>query len=410
VNSATTRADWKSEPSRLGIVVSGGAPTLQLAAGALCAFYEKEVSFDVVGTSGAGALPALLYMAPRKTGPVVALKNLVNLNIYDAIYRLIPSNFKVFFKYGPFSSVFWQLGRMIPRFKLDPDNRHANAPLRLYNDLVDLTLAAVTPTTLTYWSKSVLNRVEVINELVDWDALKHHAKDFYLNAFSFKTRKLELFDKNQISPATFYAALAMPWLYPPTDVSDAAYTEGASHDPSGLEALKREADLGKLDAIVVLETIGPELWTDPEDILEALELTIMDPIVTLAENVAAFYSLQEIALQDLALAPGTPRLPKVYRLHFDLSSWERGKSLEWSYANALRLWDIGYQTAEAFYNNSASATARGPFLPAERYRYLNTLPVTSRVDDFLRLFGAGLSSPANNKVPPPQGRTRGDGS
>jgi predicted acylesterase/phospholipase RssA len=402
VNGTATGSTWQSQPSRLGITVSGGAPTLHLAAGALCAFYEREVSFDIVATSGAGALPALLYMTPKKSDPVAALKGIVNLNIYDSLYRLIPSNFKVFFKYGPFSPVFWQLGRMIPRAKLDPDNRHANASGRLYNDLIDLFVAAITPTTLNYWSKSVLNRVEVINELIDWEALKRHPKDFYLNAFSFKTRKLELFDKMEMSPATFYAALAMPWLFPPTGVGGTDYTEGASHDPSGLETLKKEADLAKLDAIVVLETIGPELWTDPEDILEALELTILDPIVTLAENVAAFYSLQEIVLgQD------NPPLPKVYRLQFDLSSWERGKTLEWSYSNALRLWDIGYQTAETFYKNSASATARGTFRPAETYRYLDTLAVRSRVDDFLGLFGAGLSNPEKNKVPHPQGRTAG---
>ena len=55
--------------ARLGVVVSGGAPTLHLAAGALCAFYEKRVNFDVVATSGAGALPGLLYVAPKNGDP-----------------------------------------------------------------------------------------------------------------------------------------------------------------------------------------------------------------------------------------------------------------------------------------------------------------------------------------------------
>jgi predicted acylesterase/phospholipase RssA len=377
--------------------VSGGAPTLHLAAGALCAFYEREVSFDVVGTSGAGALPGLLYMAPRKADPAAALKSIVNLNIYDALHHAIPNNFKVFFKYGPFSPLFWQLGRMIPRFALPPETRHANAPQRLYNDLIDLAVAAITPTTLTYWSNSVLNRVEVINDLVDWSALKNHPKAFYLNAFSFKTRELELFDKTMISPETFYAALAMPWLYPPKDVRGTPYTEGASHDPSGLEALQKSAEARKLNAIVVIETIGPELWTDPEDLQEALELTIMDPIVTLAENVAALTSLEDVVFNQ-----HTQVLPKVYRLQFDLSSWERGKTLEWSYSNALRLWDVGYRTAETFYTDSAG-TVRGPFVPAERYRYLNTFRVPSRVDDFLRLFGPGVNAPLNSKVPFPPG-------
>jgi predicted acylesterase/phospholipase RssA len=398
----TTAHPWVSQDSGVGIVVSGGAPTLHLAAGALCAFFEKEVSFDVIGASGAGALPALLYMAPQKTDPVTALKRVVNLNIFDTIHRIIPNNFKVFFKYGPFSPLFWQLGRLIPRFDLRPEMRHANAPQRLYNDLVDFALAAITPTTLTYWSKSVLNRVQVINDLVDWDAMKRHPKQFYLNTFNLKTLKLELFNKTTISPERFYAALAMPWLYPPTEVGGVEFTEGASHDPSGLEALYTSAEAQALRAIVVLETIGPELWTDPEDLQEALELTIMDPIVTLAENVAALTSLQDIVFN----AGGARPVPQIYRLRFDLSSWERGKTLEWSYSNAMRLWDVGYQTAEAFYDRSAPVAGKGPFQPHQDYRYISSVSVGSRVDDFLRLFGAGAADPINSKVPRPQGRGR----
>jgi hypothetical protein len=66
------------------------------------------------------------------------------------------------------------------------------------------------------------------------------------------------------------------------------------------------------------------------------------------------------------------------------------------------LWDVGYRTAETFYTDSAGAV-RGPFVPAERYRYLNTFPVPSRVDDFLRLFGPGVNAPLNSTVPFPPG-------
>ena len=53
----------------LGVIVSGGAPTLHLGAGALYAFHEQGVNIDAVATSGAGALPGLLYVAPKGGTP-----------------------------------------------------------------------------------------------------------------------------------------------------------------------------------------------------------------------------------------------------------------------------------------------------------------------------------------------------
>ena len=107
----------------IGVMISGGAPTVHLAAGALCKFHEhqrqsNQPRFSVIGTAGAGALPGLLYAAPKSGDAAAALKSVVNLNVYDAIYRLIPANFKVFFKYGPFSQFFYQLAHALLKLVL----------------------------------------------------------------------------------------------------------------------------------------------------------------------------------------------------------------------------------------------------------------------------------------------------
>jgi NTE family protein len=379
---------------RLGVVISGGAPTLHLAAGALCAFHEAKVHFDVVATSGAGALPGLLYLAPKHGDPEAALRGVLNMNIHDAIYHLIPNNYKVFFKYGPFSPLFYRLGQMIPHF---PPDELSTSPLkRLANDWIDFVTAAVTPTTLTYWSKSVLNRVQVINDLVDWKKLAASPKHFFLNAFKLDSQELEVFRKDSMTPDAFYAALAMPWLYPPTPrtpTSAPLYTEGASHDPSGIEAALENTlpELNKMDSIIVLDTISADLWTDPESIQEALELAIMDPIVTLAENVAALYALQDRVFND-----PSPQYPKIYRLPFEIPQWQLGKVLEWSYSNAVTLWNVGYRAAQKF--SGDMKTSGG--LP-DANRYFETLWKDSREGDFLGLFGDPFAALGQVVVPPP---------
>ena len=393
---------------RLGVLVSGGAPTLHLAAGALCAFHEHKVEFKVLAASGAGALPALLYMVPKHGDPQAALKSVVDMNIHDAIYDLIPSNFKVFFKYGPFAPLFWQLGKMIPHFPLDPKDRSTNAGKRLYNDLIDFVATAITPTTLTYWSKSVLRRVQVVDDLVDWNALPNARQDFFLNTFSLNTQRLDHFTKKTMTPSAFYAALAMPWLYPPTaaTVGGPLYTEGASHDPSAIgAALQNEPPpkVASLDAMIVLDTIGSDLWVDPESLHEALELTIMDPIVTLSENVAALYALQEeVYNKEPRPIPGFAP-PKVYRLLFDIPPWKRGQILEWSYSNALTLWETGYRAASKFCTDQIPKGG-GPIKLDDQHRYLGTLRRDTREGDFLSLFGDPFKNlPGSREVPRPGG-------
>ena len=395
---------------RIGVIVSGGAPTLHLAAGALCGFYEQGLSFRAVGAAGAGALPGLLYVAPAQrpdnptADPAVALRGVVNLNIHDAIYDFIPNNFKVFFKYGPFSEPFYRLSQFIKRVVPVPDSYGPDYQ-RLVRDWIDFVTAAVAPTTLTYRSPSVLTRVEVINELVDWNALRTSPRDFFLNTFNLETQALQSLNKLTLTTEAFYAALAMPWLYPPTPGGPGGplFTEGASHDPSGIETMLqlRTPPMTNLDAVLVLDTIPPDLWVDPESIYEALELAIMDPIVTLAENVAALYSLQEMVFNEGAQLPPLP-MPKLYRVPFKFPQWEGGKLLEWSHSTARTLWDVGYDAAEEFCADLLPAATTSTQIDA-KYRYFRTLVRDSREGDFLTMFGDPFTGGQTIVVPPPGG-------
>lgn len=394
---------------RLGVIVSGGAPTLHLAAGALCGFQEQGLSFQTVAAAGAGALPGLLYLAPARrldnptADPSIALRGVVNMNIHDAIYDLIPNNFKVFFKYGPFSEPFYRLSQFIKRVVPVPD-RYGPDYQRLVHDWIDFVTSAVAPTTLTYRSPSVLTRVQVINELVDWDALRTSRRDFFLNTFNMETQRLQPFTKLTLTAEAFYAALAMPWLYPPTRATTDGplYTEGASHDPSGIETMLEDGKptdaftrpMGGLDAVLVLDTVPPDLWTDPESLYEALELAIMDPIVTLTENVAALYSLQEMVFNE-----SSPQMPKLYRLPFKFPPWEGGKLLEWRYSTARTLWDAGYDAAVKFCADLLSSSASHQI--DAKYRYFRTLVRDSREGDFLTLFGDPFKGPGQT-IPVPR--------
>ena len=391
-NAPRPRRAADAAPSGIGIVVSGGAPNLHLVSGALCAFYESNIRFDVIGASGAGALAGLLYVAPKTAGgQVEALRQTVNINVSDTIYQLLPLNYKAFFKQGPFAAPFWQFGQSLPHCTLDPKQQHRDTLARLYNDTIDFVIAALTPTTLNYYSKSVCTRVEVIDDWIDWEALQTYDKEFYVNAFDLNRQQLRLFGKKELTPEAFWAALAMPWLFEPTAANGDLHTEGASHDPSGLEALLEGAGptTDTLDKIIALDTVGPDLWTNPTNIYDALQLAIMDPIVSLAETVLATYGRLEYSVNQ----PGSgQRLPKLYNLPFQVPDWEKPHILEWNYSNALTLWNAGYNSAKEF------VTVLNDPHKLEKYRYFDRKKETPRTAQFLQMFDKILDAAVN--LPP----------
>src|SRR6266496_3829906 len=99
---------------RIGIVLSGTAPAMTLMSGAMLAFDEYNVKFDVISTTGVGGLIGMLYLAPKGKTRKQALSDLPNLFVSDWLYGVVPINFKVFHKYSPLASTFYELRKSLP--------------------------------------------------------------------------------------------------------------------------------------------------------------------------------------------------------------------------------------------------------------------------------------------------------
>ena len=364
---------WRKRISRVGVLLGGGAPEMQLTAGALCTFAEKKFSFDVISAAGAGALPGLQYVAPAGGSQEEVLRQSVNLHIVDEIEHVLPLNYKVFFKPGPFAPHAWRLGQSL-HFEMRASERgssHLERLKRLYNDSLDLMISMMTPTTLNIRSKAMCRRVGMLDKVIAWDRLPDYPKQFYLNAFDLETQRLVSFDKSNLTPNSFWAALAMPWLFDPVKIGGATYTEGASHDPSGLAALLHRWDKDEikgLTEIIAFETLGEELWYNPETLYEAIQVMIMEPIVTLAELIQVIYGYFEWLVNEHWFKTERPILPKLYRLTFDMPEWEIRNVLRWDRANALRLWHIGHSSAEKFWEARQKGGKH-----YEKYRYFPSI-------------------------------------
>lgn len=364
---------------RIGLVLSGWAPAMTLMSGAMLGFIEKGVEFEVISTTGVGTLIGLLALAPKNGRPLDALKALPNLFVSDLIYPLLPINFKVFHKLGPFSAPMAALRERVPKLPVDP---HDPSPLsRLFNDWIDLVFCAMTPSTFELKSQGLMNPGPEPERLVDFGRLPHIAGQFYTNAFNLGTKSLQIFDKSSTNADVYNAAQALPVLFPPQRMANGdLLTTGATHDPTGLQAiwLNHRDDL---DMVVMLDPLSPAIWRAPVNIHDAFQLMLLNPIVALQVIIAALYARTDRLTEELSREPGQKiRLPALYRVPLAIDRGYYPTMLKWTHANAVTLERVGRDAAVAF----ADAMADGAEFE-QRYRYYHHVEASDRLKRFSRL-------------------------
>ena len=352
--------------------------------------------FDAIYTAGGGALVGLLLVAPKGGDAPTALRKMVKMGIADPIYNMFPLAYKVFVKPGPLVPFFQEWAELFKRstshlrffratvttfLKLwggpspvsepqwckefgpdDPDRR-------LFEDWVDLVFTALAPSSLAPWSTGLCEIAPYLEDLVDFDALKKYEGRFYLNAFNLSKQKEERFTREKIDATHVRAALAYPFIYPPGRVGHDLYSEGASHDPvllpqargprfpEGIEDLRSslwfdamERDFtrhlkeklrkkplkpnGTLVCVDILGSLGKSVLRKPRDLWDAFGLSMIAPIVELAQKDHARF--RQVDNQRLFRG-----WYKQLDMPYDFAR-DYPKILDWSYSNLSKMWDLGY--------------------------------------------------------------------
>lgn len=331
----------RADPNtRTAIVLGGGAPNMALMAGALAAFVERGVTFDVVSCSGAGALAGLLWLAPMGGSPRDALEAVTTMSVADPIYSLFPINYKVFNKPGPFADLWRAAVAANPFLRVDPRLYERDGPYAVWSDLVALGLAALTPSGLGPGSLGLCAPVPFIEKLVDFGALRGLAPYFYMNAYNIDEQRIDDFTKDVITPDHFRAALAFPFIYGPFTLGGCRYYEGAVVDCLNFKDLVELHP--NLERVVVLDVLGSaDLVRAPRDLYDSWVLSLVIPLVKTAEDNLELFELKH-------KPPGL----EVHKIAFDVPSEDLPEVLDWSESNARRLFDIGraagLRYAEAF--------------------------------------------------------------
>ena len=323
--------------ARTALIISGGAPNATLVAGALEAFHEAGMQFDVVSTAGAGALLGLMYLAPKNGDPVSTLRGLKEMGIADFIYRAFPVNFKVFHKPGPAADAYRQAMASNPILQMMQQWPATSAMAQTIKDATQLAHASATPSNLSSKSLGLCAHVPFAEQIIDFSALQQDGPDFWLNAYNLSQHQMENWSRKQIDIPHLQAALSFPYLYPPTEINGDFYIEGAAIDCLNFKDLRK--NYPDLEEIVVFDLLGAEkLLRKPKDLYDAWVMSILTPLVEISrDDIKLFEALHSegIKLHKVPLidAIAEENLPDVF---------------DWSRSNMDRLYSVGYAAAKHY--------------------------------------------------------------
>ena len=351
------------------LLLGGGAPTLTLEAGALAALHDNEVRFDVISTAGAGMLVGLLFVAPKGTSPRQALENTREMGVHDTIYDAFPVNFKVFHKPGALAHRYRLWLHSLPRLVPGQD-----LGTRLFADWMSLWFATLCPSDLSMNSLGLCDHAPWIDEVVDFEQLKKFPGEFYMNAYCLEEQRMDIFDKYEITPDHFRAALAFPFIYPPFKLNGKTYIEGSAIDTLCFHGVldyyarrvEKKERLEPLDHIIIFDVLSSQnIIREPRTLYEAWVQSIMVPLVEIAkDDVELFKYRHKDKWADRWGKDGEEFLLQV---QFDIPEDHWPYVLDWSYSNLSKLYDIGYEAGLKFYEEHGHKLKRaaGPVAQAQ---------------------------------------------
>src|SRR5450830_192147 len=352
------------------LVIGGGAPNSTLIAGALTAFLDEGIEFDVISASGAGVLMGLLYQAPLDCSPREALMRWAEVGVADSIYKMFPVNYKIFQKPGQDARSFRdKVPPQMPQMPQMPamagmpgmsamaggnpfldvfTQRFAEAS-GAWNDWMHLMLSAMSPSDLSSQSLGLCAHHPFLEQSIDFDAIARMKPEFYINAYNMSKGEMQIWDKQQIEPIHVRAALSFPFLYPPTEINGDDYIEGAALDTLNFNPLMSKPGGAKhedVDTLVVLDILGEDrLIRKPRNLYDAWVRSIITPLVKISKTEMRLFELEHNTHPDT----GEPlrRLLKV-DLMSGIPDEHWPEVLDWSSSNMQLLFDVGYRAGQKF--------------------------------------------------------------
>lgn len=324
------------------LLLGAGGPLGGLEAGALIALDEMGVEFDIISGACIGSVIALTYTSPANgmTGRE-ALEMWCNASgLSDYIYDSIcPYNYKVFQKNGlfmnPVSNAWLEaMTTFNPFFSINPRNEYQ----RFFSDMYLYMLTAMTPGSLAPYQTSISRIAPFLENFIDFDNIRNVEKDVYINALNVTDKRIEIFDKTEITMQHLIAGSSLFYICPQQNINGKWYGEGSYLDSLNYKGLMESRKEDDIETLVVMNILNKKsLIRTPESLYDAYNLSIMLPFITIAEDDTRLYEAKHKGEKNLL------------KLGFTIPEEHAPYVMDWSASNFKKLRDIGYKAGMDFY-------------------------------------------------------------
>jgi len=356
---------------KTALVLGGGAPNLTLMSGALLALHEAGIQFEGIFMAGGGAVVGCVYLAPKALTPAQALEDTMNLGVSDAIYEMLPINYKVFNKGGPSATAFRDYWKTLPEVQRAMNQYGMTDVEKLNSDWLLLNGAMICPTDVNFFSRGLCGHVPFIENLVDFEKLKTVIPDYTLTAYSIDDQDVEEFRKPFVGVHQFRASLSFPFIYPPYWIEGKGhYYEGAAVESLSLISVIQGWS-HQIDQVIVFDVLTRDLIHRPRNLVDAYAQSIIVPLVANAEKELAMFEywirtgviVMPIPGLEYGLTPGLsdavskagpdgetydPPGLELFRIKFDIPESRRPYLLDWSRSNLESSFGLGYASGQRF--------------------------------------------------------------
>ena len=327
------------------LLLGAGGPLGGLEAGALIALDEKGVEFDIISGACVGSVLALTYTSPANgMGGREALEMWCNASgLSDLIYHTIcQSNYKVFQKnaglMNPVNDAWIEMmTRSNPFFTINP----ANEFQRFFNDTYLYWLTALSPGYMTPEQTSISRIAPFLENFIDFENVKNVEKDVYINALNVTDKRIEIFDKNEITMQHLIAGSSLFFICPQQQIGEKLYGEGSYVDSLNYKGLIEARAEDDIETLVVMNILNKNaLIRSPKSLYDAYNQSIMLPFITIAEDDTKLFEAKH---------KGNRKLLKV---GFHIPEKHVPYVMDWSASNFKVLRDIGYEAGMDFYKKN----------------------------------------------------------
>ncbi len=224
-----------------------------------------------------------------------------------------------------------------PFFSINPQNEYQ----RFLNDMYLYMLTAATHGSLAPDQTSISRIAPFLESFIDFDNIRNVEKDIYINALNVTDKKIEIFDKTEITMQHLIAGSSLFFICPQQNINGKLYGEGSYLDSLNYKGLMESRAEDDIETLVVMNILNKEaLIRPPRNLYDAYNLSIMLPFITIAEDDTKLYEAKHKGNKNLL------------KLGFTIPEKHAPYVMDWSASNFSQLRDIGYEAGMAFYKKN----------------------------------------------------------